>query len=92
MFQIPISDILWSNKFMLSKMFQMLTFHDIWIGRNPRLNLSIMNPNFKNFDKRASKVFSHDFNRNFKIVSVTCELLFPSFDLELISNHARIRL
>ena len=23
-------------------------------GRNPRLNLSMMNPNFKNFDKFAS--------------------------------------
>ena len=37
-------------------MFQVLTFHDIQIGRNPRLNLNMINPNFENVDKFALKV------------------------------------
>ena len=47
-------------------MFQILIIQNTLIGRNPRLNLSMMTPNFKNLDKFASKVYSHDFNRNLK--------------------------
>ena len=47
-------------------MFQILTIHGIYIGRNARLNLSTMTPNFEKFDKFAFRVYSHDFNRNLK--------------------------
>ena len=43
-FQIPIFGSLCNIQIILSKMFQILTIHDIKIGRNPRLNLSMMTP------------------------------------------------
>ena len=50
----------------LRNMFQIFSIHDIYIGRNPRLNLSTMTQNFEKFDKFAFKVYSHDFKRNLK--------------------------
>ena len=65
-FQIPIFGSLCNIQIIVSKMFQILTIHDIWIGRNARLNLSTMTPNFEKFAFNMFKVYSHDFNRNLK--------------------------
>ena len=65
-FQIPIFGSLCNIQIILSKMFQIFSIHDIYIGRNPRLNLSTMTQNFEKFDKFAFKVYSHDFKRNLK--------------------------
>ena len=64
---IPFFGSLCNIQIILSKMFQILTIHDIKIGRNPRLNLSTMTPNFEKKKWQISfQVYSHDFNRNLK--------------------------